>query len=227
VCKDLQNNRPLPRFQAVIFDLDGTLVDPFEGVYSSVQQAVRALGYPEIPAEKVRGFIGPPIEDSFRKYYQIEEHAAVKLAAVFREQYKKKENLTQTRLYEGVHTVLEGLKNVGISLALATYKRQEHVELLIAHFGLREYFAAVHGSDTFKKTTKAQIVGRCMQDIGAVPASQTALVGDTLHDAEGAKNVGISFVAVTYGYGFKPSMRYDEAVETVDKPLELLSFFRA
>lgn len=187
--------------KAVLFDLDGTLLDTTEGVLESAKFAAKELGYTELPNEIMLKFVGPPIQNSFKEHYGCNEEEAQKAANIFRDYYKNNA-LFKAQPYSGIFELLENLKNNNIKMAVATYKREDYALTILEHFGFAQYFQSMHGADNFNKLTKADIVDICIEELGA-ECNEVVLVGDTMHDATGAENAGIGFVGVTYGFGFK------------------------
>lgn len=187
--------------KAVLFDLDGTLLDTTEGVLESAAYAAKAQGYPELPHETMLKFVGPPMQDSFMTFYGVDKEAAQAAANVFRNYYKT-HALLKARPYPGMEKLLQDLNNRGVKVGVATYKREDYAITILEHFGIAKYCRSMHGADNYNKLTKADIVNLCIDELGA-PKSETVLVGDTDHDAKGAANAGVDFVAVTFGFGYR------------------------
>lgn len=185
----------------IIFDLDGTLLDTTDGVLESAAYAAEKLRLPALPYETLLKFVGPPIQNSFMKYYGCNYMQAQQAANIFRDYYKN-EALFKARPYDGIFDLCSDLKSKGKKLSVATYKREDYAIMLLKHFGFNQYFDYMHGADNNNQLTKADIVDICINDCGGNRYS-TVLIGDTVHDAMGAKYAGIMFIAVTYGFGFK------------------------
>ncbi len=185
----------------VLFDLDGTLLDTTEGILESVKYTAKQLAYRELPYEKMIKFVGPPIQNSFIKYYGCDKETAQRAANIFRDYYKSKA-LLKAVPYEGIYELCEKLKQYDLKLAVATYKREDYALKLLKYFGFDKYCASMHGADNLNVLTKADIINFCMKETGGT-IGNTVLVGDTVHDAKGAEKAGIRFIAVTYGFGFK------------------------
>lgn len=210
--------------KAILFDLDGTLLNTTEGVLESAIFAAKQLGYPELPHETMLNFVGPPIQNSFIKYYGCDIEKAQEAANIFRQYYKDKA-LLKADYYEGIMDLLNQLKAAGKKIAVATYKREDYAITILQHFGIADFCDTLHGADNFNKLTKADIVNICIDELGE-PKNEVILIGDTEHDAIGAEKAGVAFLGVTYGFGFK-------TIEDVNKypnmgcattPLEILKF---
>lgn len=185
----------------VIFDLDGTLLDTTEGVLESVKFTAKELGYPELPYEELRTFIGPPVQLSFIKHYGCDEKKAQRAADLFRSYYKGT-SLFKAKPYDGIFALCEAFKSNNIRMAVATYKREDYALALLCHFGFDRYCDSMHGADNFNELKKEDIVELCRKELGALKG-ECVFVGDTMQDAAGASKAGITFLAVTYGFGFR------------------------
>ena len=203
----------------VIFDLDGTLLDTREGIVESVRHAANALGYRELPYAELLTFVGPPIQQSFIDHYGCDAETAQRAADIFRDYYKTAALLKATP-YEGIFDLCGELKKRGIRMAVATYKREDYALILLKHFRFDDYCDPMHGADGQNKLKKRDIVQLCMEEMGASP-DDTVLIGDTEHDAKGAREAGIHFLAVTYGFGFRTAAEAGECLGAVGTPMEI------
>lgn len=185
----------------VIFDLDGTILDTTEGILESVKFTAKELGYPELSYKEILNFIGPPVQLSFRKYYDCSEEKAQAAANIFRNYYKDV-SLLKAKPYEGIYELCEHLKENQIKMAVATYKREDYALVLLKHFHFDKYCCSMHGADNDNILKKEDIVRLCIKEMSA-SLNTSVLVGDTEHDAIGAAKAEIPFIAVTYGFGFK------------------------
>ena len=185
----------------VIFDLDGTLLDTREGVIESAKYAAKEMGYKELPYETMLTFVGPPIQNSFIKHYGCDEETAQKAANIFRNYYKTTA-LLLAEPYEGIYDLCKVLKENGVKMSVATYKREDYALTLLRHFGFDKYCNPMHGADNNNVLKKEDIVRMCQEEMGAT-GDNSVLIGDTDNDAKGAIKAGSKFIAVTYGFGFK------------------------
>lgn len=185
----------------VIFDLDGTLLDTREGIIRSVVYAAGQMGYDSRPYETLLSFVGPPIQNSFMTHYHCDPETAQKAADIFRAYYKD-EALLFARPYDGIYDLCRLLQEKGIRMAVATYKREDYALTLLRHFGFDQYCDPMLGADNNNQLKKEDIVRLCQEKMGA-DSENSVLVGDTVHDAQGAVKARTPFLAVTYGFGFK------------------------
>lgn len=192
----------MKKYKAAIFDVDGTLLDTTEGVLAAVQYTITEAGLPEIDRETLLTFIGPPVQDSFMRVYQVTKEKAQELATIFRNRYKDYE-LLKAFAYEGIYDVMEELSKRGIAIAVATYKRQDYAESILKHFHFDRYSDILYGADHENKLKKQDIIMLCMKDMGITDPSEVVMIGDSSHDAKGAQELGMDFIGVTYGFEFR------------------------
>ncbi len=185
---------------SVVFDLDGTLLDTSEGVISSVKKMLERCGLPEATDEQLRGFIGPPINKRLIQLYGISEEDAFSYMNIFRDEYIRGD-LYKAVIYPGMAETLRRLREDGLRIGVATYKREDQATALLAHCGLAPLFDVIHGADADAKLTKADVLALTVKELG-FHAENTAMVGDSTNDAVGAAGAGTPFIGVTYGFGF-------------------------
>ena len=188
-------------YEAVIFDLDGTLLDTSEGIFRSVSYVIARSNLTPLREEIMRTFIGPPIQRSFARVYSLADEDAQKAAAMFRDRYKD-HDLLLAKPYEGIIDAMNELRDAGIKTAVATYKRQDYAEKILCHFGFDKVTDAICGSDAEGKLTKRDIIENAIKNLGVTDKKRSVMVGDSDNDAIGAKEIGVDFIGVTYGFGF-------------------------
>lgn len=187
--------------KAVLFDLDGTLVDSSEGITKSVQYALKHFGIEEPDLDKLRVFIGPPLAPSFMKYYGLSEQQAKDAIPVYRERYQPI-GLLECKLYPGVKECLATLKEQGYRIGVASSKPEEFCRKILTNLGAIEYFDDVVGS-TFdgRISSKEQVLNEVMRRWKDINKSAMCLIGDTIFDIEGANLVQIPSIGVSFGFG--------------------------
>ena len=184
-------------YDAVVFDLDGTLFDAEEGIVSSVVKAMKEMGL-EIPqGAQLRQVVGPPLRYSFHDLLNVPserlDEAADRYAHIFRS-----EGMYRYSVYPGIRTMLRVLKENGIYVALASSKPRDLCEHILRHYGLRHFFDRVIGeTDSHAKLGKPEMIRRALPE----HYRRAAMVGDRLYDMEGAKAAGVDGVGAVYGCG--------------------------
>lgn len=190
----------------LLFDLDGTLTDPKEGITKSVRHALMAY---EIEAEDLDSlccFIGPPLKDSFMEYYGFSEENASNAIGVYREYFSEK-GIYENKVYEGIREMLEALSRSGKKLYVASSKPEVFVRKIMEHFKLDSYFTFMGGADLGEtRVKKADVIRYVLEENKIYDLSRVVMIGDRKHDILGAKEVGIDSVGVLYGYGSREEL---------------------
>lgn len=190
------------KYELVIFDVDGTLLDTSEGVLSSVKYTIERFGFDMPDDKQLRTFIGPPIQRSFADTFGLSGDIIQEMTAVFRDRYKG-DDLIKALPYEGIYECFDSLESNGIKTAIATYKRDDYAQRIMKHFHFDDHTKIIHGADDNNKLSKSDIIEICINESG-IPKEKVLMVGDTDNDATGAEGIGVDFLAVTFGFGFKP-----------------------
>lgn len=192
------------RKEYLLFDLDGTLTDPKQGITKCVQYALRSFGIDEPDLDKLEPFIGPPLKKSFMEFYGFDDDKAELAVAKYRERFKDT-GIFENEIYRGVPEMLKKLKMRGLRLGVASSKPTVFVERILEHFRIREYFDVVVGSELDgSRSEKPEIVTEALRRLfpsGYVMKHKVFMIGDRKFDVEGAKAVGVESVGVSYGYG--------------------------
>lgn len=190
------------KYELVIFDVDGTLLDTSEGVLSSVKYTIERFGFDMPDDKQLRTFIGPPIQRSFADTFGLSGDIIQEMTAVFRDRYKG-DDLIKAVPYEGIYECFDSLESNGIKTAIATYKRDDYAQRIMKHFHFDDHTKIIHGADDKNKLSKSDIIEICINESG-IAKEKVLMVGDTDNDAIGAEGIGVDFLAVTFGFGFKP-----------------------
>ncbi len=189
------------KYKFVLFDLDGTITDPFEGITNSIIYALKKFGIEETDKNKLAAFIGPPLVDSFAKYYGFSHGCALASVGYYREYYGDK-GIFECMLYDGIAELLRQLKDSGVKVIMATSKPEFFAEKLMKHYEIDGCFAAICGATmNEKRTNKDEVIAYALEKAGVDNPDDCILVGDRKFDVDGAKKFGMKSVGVTYGYG--------------------------
>lgn len=188
-------------FDTILFDLDGTLTDPAEGITNSVAYALKKLGITPPERRELLKFIGPPLAESFEKYYGLSKEASYKAVDIYREYFAPK-GIFENTVFEGVPQMLKNLKETGKTVVLATSKPTVFAEKILKHFDLFKYFDLIVGSNLDGSlTNKAEVVAVALQKLGITDKKTAVMVGDRSHDVIGGAKNKLATVGVTFGYG--------------------------
>jgi phosphoglycolate phosphatase len=190
---------------AIYFDLDGTLTDPKPGITRSIQYALQRLDHPTMPtADELTWCIGPPLRASFVRLLGAETSADLAVS-YYRERFSDV-GLYENGVYDGIGDVLTTLCASGHRLFVATSKPHVFAERIIDHFGLRDHFERVFGSELDgTRVDKSHLLEYALKEASVDPA-RTLMIGDRSHDMVGAKNNGMKGIGVLYGYGSRDEL---------------------
>lgn len=188
--------------KAVLFDLDGTLVDSALGIVRSAQYALSHFGVQVDDIRTLYPFVGPPLEDSFKEFYHFSTEKAREAVAVYRERYVSV-GLYESQRFPGVEECLKTLKLRGYHLIIATSKMKYMADTVLKEFGLMPYFEFVGGRDDEGVLhTKADVIRHILSELDLEAAKADILmIGDRKYDVIGAKEVGLDSMGVLFGYG--------------------------
>jgi phosphoglycolate phosphatase len=202
----------------VLFDLDGTLTDPAEGITNSFMYALKKFGIAVGSRSELYCCIGPPLMYSFRTFWQMSE-ADARLAVQYYREYFAEHGIYQNALYPGIPELLRSLTERGIKCYLATSKLEDYAVQILRHYGIDGYFTGIAGNtlgDT--RPEKKDVIGHLINSYSTMKCENALMVGDRRYDVEGAQAAGLSCVGVLYGYGDREelvSAGADYVAETV------------
>lgn len=191
----------MKKYKAFIFDLDGTLVDSSPSIYGSLRNLEKAMGLTPLPETTLYKFVGPPLADSFRNYYHATDDQIPHMLEIYREDYREN-TIGLSVVYPGVVELLSYLKEQGCLVGVATLKHQETAQSTMERAGLNRYIDCMTALTDDKKSSKGALINECIEIMGGVPKEQVIFFGDSPYDGIGAREAGVDFVALTYGFGF-------------------------
>ncbi|MDD6212128.1 MAG: HAD-IA family hydrolase [Clostridiales bacterium] len=192
----------MKEYKYFLFDLDGTLTEPKEGITKSVQYALAHFGIREENLDNLVCFIGPPLLESFQKYYHFSQEDAVIAREKYRERYVAA-GMFENAVMEGMPELLQDLKDRGAVLAVATSKPEVMAKTILEKYDMSKYFQEIVGSGlNGERDTKAEVIEEalCRLDINSEEKEKVLMIGDRLHDIHGAKVMGIDSLGVYMGY---------------------------
>lgn len=207
---------------AALLDLDGTLTDPYPGISACIRQALQQMGIPEPGPDQLRGWIGPPLLDSFARHFRSLGLAADPQLALslYRERFASR-GLFENSVYPGVAESLAKLRSAGLRLCLATSKPRVYALRIVAHFGLDAWLDECYGSELDgKRSDKVELLEYVLEHEG-IAANCCAMIGDRRHDMEAARYHGLRAIGVLWGYGSREELLQAGAEALATEPAEL------
>lgn len=185
----------------ILFDLDGTLTDPKEGITKCVRYALEYFGIHEEDMDSLTKFIGPPLDESFKQYYNMTDEDADKAVEKYRERFGSI-GIFENAVYDGVIDMLKILKGEGKFLALATSKPDVFAVRIVEKYGISPYLDVLSGGKIGGSCDKAHVIAKALEafGLGDNDKPEVIMVGDRKHDIIGAKKCQIESVGVRFGY---------------------------
>lgn len=211
-------------FKYIFFDLDGTLTDSAEGITKCVRYALESRGINVQDLNGLRPFIGPPLIESFMKFYGMTEEEARLCTAKYRERFKDT-GIYENKVYPGVPEMLAQLKANGFVLAVATSKPVEFAQRVTDYFDLTQYFDYITGPDfNGSLPTKADVIADALRhfSISEAEKPQVLMVGDRSQDITGAKKCGLKTIGVRYGYAAPGELEEAGADYILETPQDIV-----
>lgn len=185
----------------ILFDLDGTISDSFLGITKCVQYALRTQGIEVEDLHELTDFIGPPLILNFRKRYGFDDETIAFLVKKYRERFDKI-GVFENELYPGVKEALASLQDRGYALVLASSKPEDACRIILEHHGILSYFTEVVGATLDSRiSSKKEVLEEVLRRMDIQNPKECILIGDTIYDVEGAKDIGMDCIGVSYGFG--------------------------
>ena len=209
----------------IIFDLDGTIIDPLVGITKSIQYAMEKLGKEPLSTEDLLFCIGPPLYETFPKLFGRDDKEFIWHAVdVYREYYKAK-GIYEHELYEGIVETLNSLKTFGYNLFIATSKPRVMAEKIAEYRKITDCFDGIYGCELDgTRSNKAELIGYLLENENLLP-EESIMIGDRKHDIIGGIKNKLKTCGAAYGYGSIDELNNAGANIIVEKPIELIDIF--
>lgn len=209
-------------YQYIFFDLDGTLTDPGKGLISSLSYSLNKMGIQVDNPNNLKVFIGPPLDVSFRKFYNFNEEQIELGTKYYRKKYREK-GIFENEVYPNIEFVLKTLKENGKILVLATSKPEEFAYKILKHFNLLQYFDFI-GAATMdsSRSKKGDVIKYALDNLQIKNLNQVIMIGDRKYDIIGANENQLDSIGVLYGYGNKEELETAGAKYICQNALEIL-----
>jgi phosphoglycolate phosphatase len=212
--------------RTVLFDLDGTLTDPFVGITSSIRYAMEKLGRVAPAAEELRWCIGPPLKGAFLRLLDTsDEQLADEAVRLYRERYRTVGKF-ENSVIAGIPEALERLRGDGFQLFVATSKLASYAGDILDHFELRQYLSALYGSQADGTHAEKEDLIRNLLMVESIPSGRAVMIGDRSHDVLGAKANGVPAIGVLWGYGDREELAGAGAISIAEMPEEIPAMVR-
>lgn len=208
-------------YDICFFDLDGTIIDSSPVITNSVMYALEKFGIEETEREKLYKFIGPPLTDSFARFYGFDDEKSWKAVEYYREYYQDT-GIFECSVYPGFEKSLKALKAAGKRLFVATSKPEVYARRIIEHFDLDQYFEYVAGMELDGgRGSKAEVIGYLIDTCRMQDKKRILMIGDREHDVLGAKQEGLDCMGVLYGFGNREELEKAGAVYVAGTPEDI------
>jgi len=192
-------------FDTVFLDLDGTLSDSMPGITNSVSWALSQYGI-DVAPKALRMFVGPPLRESFQKYFDFTDGNVDEVIRLFRQRYGEK-GVYELTLYPGVPEMLNRLERAGKRLILASSKEEDYVCQILDDTGIARHFSCIAGADLkTSRLSKGEVLRHACREAAVTDMERSIMVGDREHDVHGAHETGMRCAAVLYGYGSREEL---------------------
>ncbi len=189
------------KYDAVIFDFDGTVADTGKGIFNCIRYTLEKHNLPQLSENSLRTFVGPPLHESFMRECGVDNETANSLVAGYRERYAEK-GIYEFDLYDGITDVLSLIQQNGGLTGIASSKPEDFINIILNDTGLSKYFDVTSGSDPrYVESDKTTIVKNCIKKMNLNDDAKILMVGDRLYDIIGAHNAGLPCACVLFGYG--------------------------
>lgn len=213
-------------YHTILFDLDGTLTDSAPGITNSVAYALKKWNIEESDLGLLRKFVGPPLDESFERYYGFSSEKCGQAIEYYREYYQVK-GIYENSVYKGIPELLDWLAGTGRRMIVATSKPEPSAVRVLEHFHIAAYFDVIAGATMDRsRVKKSDVIRYALERAGIRDLSGVVMVGDRENDIQGAKMNGLDSIGVLYGYGDREelsgagAMQLAETVEDLRRCIE-------
>ncbi len=209
------------KYEYLLFDLDGTLTDPKIGIIKSFLYTLNKLKIQFYDSDILLTFIGPPLVETFKNYFKLDDKKTKQAIEFFREYFHEK-GFSENQLYPDIVNLLINLKRNDFNIFMATSKLTKYAEKIADHFGIKPYFEEIVGcNEDNSRVEKKEIIQYIIKEFDLRDLSKVLMIGDRKHDIIGAQLCGIDSVAVTWGYGSESEINQVNPTYIVNSVYEL------
>lgn len=203
-------------YDPIVFDLDGTLTDSKQGIIGGIQYALEKEGLPPFDESQITAYIGGPLREVICKHHGLDDEAATRLIARFRDYYRRI-GIYENRLFPGIGELLETLHRQGRRMAIATAKPTASAQVVLRLFRIADRFEVVSGSDVAAgRGTKTEILEYALKELAVDGSARPVMIGDRCYDIEAAHANGIDSIGLIHGYGDPDELEVAGATHVAD-----------
>ena len=211
------------RYRDLLFDLDGTVIDSFDGVSRSYRYALEKMGRKVEDPSELRRVLGPPLCESFEKLYGLVGRENEEAVAHYRKYYLEHEAVYACSLYDGIVDAITALRARGYRISLATSKPERMAKLILERKGITSLFDFIGGAfDDVGRREKADVIRYVLASLDGSTPDGTLMIGDRMYDTVGARELGIDTLGVLWGFGSERELVDSGVVMLADTPHDLL-----
>lgn len=208
-------------FSHILFDLDGTLTNPRLGIGNSLRYALGQMQLDGYSDQILERFIGPPLQQGFKTIFGLNEQHTTLAVEHFRTYFGDR-GWCENEPYDGISELLEELHLSGKRVYVVTSKLEKYALMIVRHFGFDRYIDDLQGADyAGSHSSKGQLICQLMERNRIAPTPSVVMIGDTHYDMTGAKEMGISSIAIGYGFGTRETLMDCQPDFLVDSVAEL------
>ena len=214
----------MTKYTTILWDLDGTIINSSPGVYASFNHTFKTVGMPELTSAEMQPFMGPPLRTTFQEILGLSHEQTEECLAIYRDYYLKQGGALDCELYPGIIETIQAAKAAGITNSLATSKALRGTTLVGEHFDFLKYFDVLGtAANDESRNSKTDVITYAFEELEKIGAdlSRVILVGDRIHDVEGARHHNLEVVLVKWGFGNE--QEWDLADYVVEDAQELKS----
>lgn len=203
----------------LLFDLDGTISDPLEGIAKSINYSLSHFGFANRDFNELAGFVGPPIDHTFKLLTEESSGEAIaSMVEKYRERFSEV-GYSENVLYLGMYDVLFSLRDSGMRMAICTSKRQDYAIKIVEMFELSDCFEFIDGGDV--GISKAQQIESLLKD--SKVSHDSLMIGDRAVDLISAHKNGLETAGVLWGYGSREELEKEKPEYLFESPKDLLT----
>lgn len=209
----------------LLFDLDGTLTNSFQGITTCIAYALERMGSISPPGTELGWCIGPSLRSSFAKLLACDDQELIEKALVFYRERFGTVGLFENKVYDGIPEALEILLEKGHILYVATSKPGVYAERILSHFGLARYFTRIYGAELDgTRNDKTGLISHILET-ESIAVSETVMIGDRKYDMIGAGENWVCGFGVLWGYGTRDELKASGASAFIENPHNLPATF--